>query len=290
MESENIWGWKEIMVPPKLIGEEVKKGSGIFEKEYTYVKIPSGCGYDNYCFLLSSNCVHLGVDRDKWWFSINSDMKIELIYDPELREAGKRYKRYKLSGYELYEQIYKEYEINFERESIERLRREQKKRDKRNKANIGRIVCGIYEGNSYCDVQLKYMGEHTLKAYFIGNDQSTYANSKFDKVRNVKVDFTVYENISKYNFLQYEAIINAYLMKYEMFKEIYEKLNNNLNRIEEKQVSRLVRKHTPEYGVVTFTDDLIEKQIKSSKEAMEEVKNRLKERISKLLEKEEDSN
>ena len=79
-------------------------------------------------------------------------------------------------------------------------------------------------------------------------------------------------------------------MKYEMFKGIYETLSNNLGHLEEKKASRLIKKYTPEYGVVTYTDDLIEKQMTSSKDALEEVKNRLKERIKLLLETENAAN
>lgn len=99
-ENENEWyGWKDIELDSNLIGDTINKGSGIFEKEYTYIKIPAGYGYDGYCFLLSSRCVH------NTYFSICHDMKIELIFDPELRENGKKYKRYSLVGRELNNRI-----------------------------------------------------------------------------------------------------------------------------------------------------------------------------------------
>ena len=108
-------GWKDISLDDDLIGETITKGSGMWQKDYVYIKIPKGYGYDNYCFLLSAKCVHISNDKKAYgsYFSIAHNMDIELIYDPDMREAGKKYKRYKLKGYELFDSIFDGYELNF---------------------------------------------------------------------------------------------------------------------------------------------------------------------------------
>lgn len=268
MEEELKWyGWKDITVPRKLIGETFTRGSGTWQKEYTYIFIPKGYGYDNYCFLLADSLVHLySGNSDEYWFSICHDMKIELFYSPEHREEGKKYKRYKLTGYQLFEEIFDEYETNFAWESAERLRKEQEKKDKRDKKNMGTVICGQYTGNVYGSIYNEYQYQDYLTSFF-KSEGGAYSNKKFNKVQNVKREFKIME-MSKYHFLEYEDIINAYLNEYEMYKKMYDQLNTYLDRPKK---------------IVTKTEDIAKEQAAYCKKAMEEVKQRLQKRITVLL-------
>lgn len=263
--------WKDIRVSAEWIGDEVDKSTSYLSKVFTYIKIPDGYGYDNYCFLLSSRCVHsnLKLKSDSLYISICFNMKIELFYDPEKRAGKKKYKRYKLSGEELYEQVFKDYEVDFIKESEERLKREREEKEKRDRKNIGKVICGLYQGNYYPDNDLKYMQDLVPKAYFIGDKNSTYCNHKFDKVQNVKKLFVIFEGISKYHFGEYEAIINEYLNDYYMWQNMYE---------------RLCQRESEKKTIVVNTEHLIHEPKELCERAMNEVLEMLQERIEKLLE------
>ena len=183
-----------------LIGKTIEKGSGWYKKEYVYIKIPKGYGYDNYCFLLSKKCI---VDN---YIDIAENMNIELIYDNDFREAGKRYARYKFSGKELQEKIFELYEDDCY--AI----KEKKHADKikRNKEKLGNCICGIYQGNnSLFDHELKYRKDDFYTAYFRYNNR--YSNQHFSRVENVKVIFSIDIEISKNDFDELEKDINKYL-------------------------------------------------------------------------------
>ena len=285
MNEKNYWIWKDIDVSTEQIGETIKKGSGTWEKEYTYIKIPKGYGYDNYCFLLSDNCVHFSTSTKDYYISINSSMKIELVYDPELRETDKKYKRYKLTGEELFEQVFKDYEINFAREYEERTKKEALQKEKRDKSIIGTIYCGIYEGNVYCGVEPKYMHDFELKSYFSGNRHSTYMNSKFQKVQNVQIKFVIKKNVSRYDFLKYENIINAYLSEIEIFVNMQEVLKKKYLyktdwKEREKHLGKIERK---KYDVKTDTEDILEAEIDGLEERINELKIRMTSRLNELI-------
>lgn len=239
-KREEWYGWKDIMVSGSLIGDTVKKGKDIWEKEYRFIKIPSGYGYDGYCFVLSEKLVHSPVlKKDNWWFSICHDMNIELIYLPELREDGKRYKRFKLSGRELVNEIFGEYEVDFHKQSEERLRKERERKEKRDKKNDGKIVCGIYTGNNFGRLRgdTRYIGSSDAKAFFssYGGADFRYSNSVYEKVENVSVLFEIRANVSKYDFLQVEEIINMYLEHIGYFTEMKSETEKHLK-------SRMMRK------------------------------------------------
>lgn len=282
MEELQWYGWKDIELSGELVGETIKKGSGMWEKEYTYIKIPNGYGYDNYCFLLSDKCVHINSDNT-WYFSICHDMKLELVYDTELREEGKRYKRYQMTGYDLFETIFKDYELKFIEEMEKRFREAVARKEKLNKANQGKVICGIYTGNVYAHIDPKYQSNLSLRAYFIGDNNSTYCNHKYDKIRNVNRVCVIYEGISKHQFLQWEDIINAYLQDYEVLYKVRLDIERHLVLKKEKNISKLLLKYTPELLVVTDTEEILQKQIEICKESMEAIKLKLTERITQLI-------
>ena len=277
-ENEKEWyGWKDIELDSNLIGDTINKGSGIFEKEYTYIKIPAGYGYDGYCFLLSSRCVH------NTYFSICHDMKIELIFDTELREKGKKYKRYSLDGRELFNNIFESYEANFIEEYIERAKKQQEEKEKSDKKKIGRCVCGLYRGNnSLFDSDNRYMPEDSYKAFFQLKDGSRFANKKFQKIENVKVIFEICASISKYEFDRCEDIINAYLKDFQEYYDTIKKLEKKLEVKRYSRYSKSEMKYNPSVLVKTNLDDITEQIIAANKKAMNTVQERLQERLSEL--------
>lgn len=266
MESEPNKYWKEISVDSELIGEKITKGSGYYEKEYRYIKIPTGYGYDGYVFLLAESIVGHIAELNSWWFSVCDDMKIELFYDPELREAGKRYKRYKITGYELVENIFKEYERDIEKECEERIKAERAAKEKRDRANIGTVICGRYTGNIYGNEYNNYNYQKHLCAFF-RSEAGTYSNHKYSKVHNVDREFVIME-MNKHHFLQLEDIINAYIGEYEMYKNMYETLTKHLERPKK---------------IVTHTDDIAKEQLSLCQAAKDQVKIKLQERLEELL-------
>lgn len=283
-DKEQLWiGWKDISLENDLIGETVSKGKDIWKKDYTYIKTPKGYGYDNYCFLLSSNCVHSS------YFSICDDMNIELVYDPDLREEGKKYKRYKLKGYELFELVFKDYEINFFKESEDRNRMEREERERKDRKKIGRCVCGIYKGNnSIYDTDLKYKSDFDFKAYFQLENGSRYANKRFDKVENVRVIYEICSGISKYEFNKWEDIINAYLGEFQQYYVTSETLKKKLEC--NRNYSKVERWLYPELMVETKLEDITESVLKANEKAWKEVQERLQKRIEKLQSNERNQN
>lgn len=286
MEENKFWLWKDIRISIEYIGDTIKKGSGVWEKEYTYIKIPKGYNYDNYCFLLSDNCVHINIKGESY-FSLNSGMKLELIYDPEKRKEGSKYPRYKLTGEELFEQVFKDYEVNFAKEYEERAKKEATEKEKKDRAIKGSIVCGLYTGNVYCGVEPKYNSDYVFKAYFKGNDYSTYYSSKFQKVQNVDVKFVVMENVSRYHFLQYEDIINSYLAEIYLLTEVQEKLHHRyMCKTDMQTKSRMPKWEQKRYCAKMDTADVFKELLNNTEKCIEEIKEKLQKHILALLEQE----
>lgn len=235
MDDRDYWEWKEIQIESDLIGEEVTTGKGIYERIYNYISMPEGYGYDGYVFKLSANCVHGYVLKGTWEISLHRDMKIELFYNPELRETGKRYPRYKMNGAELVENIL----VDYEKKLLIRLEDERKKEEeekrKRDKKKIGRIVCGMYQGNYYNNYFFddpKYSPDLFYKAYFNAKGEKwysdTFSNYKFKQVHNVKIKYVICEDVSKYDFIKHEDTINEYLSSIRLCDDIIVHLENRL--------------------------------------------------------------
>lgn len=272
------WSWKDISISEELIGETIEKGKDMWKKEYTYIMLPKGYGYDGYCFLLSDNCVHDG------YISINSDMKIELFYAPDKREEDKKYKRYKLTGKELFDKVFKDYEVNYERKYAERVKKEALAKEKRDKSIIGTIYCGVYQGNAYNDMDFKYTKDMTMKAYFSANGSSTYMNSKFQKVQNMKIKFVIKKEVSRYNFWRCEEIINAYLYEIETFETSLNILKSIYKRKTDwKEREKLGKILRTQYQIRTNTEDIIKEEMESLERHIEELKKRMLSRLNELL-------
>lgn len=266
MDTEQNKYWKDIVINNELIGEKITKGSGYFEKEYRYIKVPTGYGYDGYVFLLSEKLVNQSSDNNSWWFSICNDMKIELFYDPELREEGKRYNRHKMTGYDIVEKIFKQYEVDFKKECEERLLSKRIAKEKRDKSNIGTVVCGNYTGNFYGNSYNNYNYQNSLSAFFLSSS-GTYSNHMFLKVQNVKHEFVILK-MSKYHFVLYEEIINAYLNEYDMYKNMAVTITKRL----------AVQRKT-----VIHTEFIAKEQLDNCLAAMKKVRQLLQERLENLL-------
>lgn len=186
--------WNDIRLDKKLIGKPVENDWGY---SYTFITLPKNNTYDDdYGFFISSKLVYSTV------FSLPNDYKIELQKNPDLRVSGRRYKRYKLSGLELKNTVFKNYIVDLDAEAAERLENESADRDRRNKKIIGRIVYGRYLGNSY-GRDMEWFSD-----YFFDHNGS-FSNERYEKVRNVKVEVVIVDNVSKYCYEKtYNSIVS----------------------------------------------------------------------------------
>ena len=120
--------WDDYRLGKEYIGETIDKGFGYSQN---FITLPENQVYDSgYGFFISSK---LASEEE---ISLPDDYKVELIMNPELREEGKRYKRYKISGLELKEQVLEPYMDVL----LEKQIKAQKEKDRRNKKVMGNIV------------------------------------------------------------------------------------------------------------------------------------------------------
>lgn len=209
-------------------------------------------------------------------------MRIELFRSPEERDPGKKYPRYKMSGYDLFEQIFKEYEVDFEAEYLERLKKEQQEKERKDRAIKGKCICGIYTGNIYGNSDNGYMHDTRLRAYFASENGCTYLNKKFQKVHNVRVVKVVCDNMTRYEFNRWEDIINAYLEEYNLYYEQAEVIKRHIELAKSK--SKVKMKCHPECLVRTDIDDLHDTVLGELENIMQEIVERLRRRIDTLRE------
>lgn len=201
--SDILWsGWKHIPLDKKILGNTIIKGKDFWKKEYTYILIPPGYGYDNYCFMLSSNCFHYHNGSE--CFSLHSDMTIELFYNPDSKEPNKKYKRYTLTSLELYKTVFMPYEKAKEEREL-----------KREKTKKGVCICGKYNGNNSLYDIYKYQKQTVFKAFF--KENRCYYNQNFDKVINVECVFEIANKMSRYDFNRLEDFMNKYIFKYQCY-------------------------------------------------------------------------
>lgn len=264
-------GWKEISIPSELVGDSITKGDGYYKKEYRYIKMPLGYGYDGYVFLISEKLLVQFdyLDQMHYYVKICDDMTFELFYDPKLREDKKRYKRWKLTVHELFDRIIEQYKDGIFQKEYAMQQEKKAQKEKRDKSIIGTIVCGRYTGNLYGNIYEEYRYQDYLTSFF-KCDAGTYSNQKFSKVQNVNLEFVIIKNISKYHFLLHEELINAFINEYETYANIKDILEHQLM-------------HSKNHN--TGTEDILEKQLENCIQAMEEVKKRLISRITELVEK-----
>lgn len=206
--------WNDIQLDKKLFGDPVENNWGY---SYTFITLPDNDTYDEgYGFSISSKLVGTST------FSLPNDYKIELQKAPALRQPRKRYKRYKMTGLELKETVLKNYIVDLRAEAAERLEKEKADRDRRNKKIIGRIVYGRYVGNHYGQSMELYSD------YFFDH-KGSFSNSRHDKVRNVRVELVIIDNVSKYCYQKSIDMISAKLKDWHRLNNAIEelqKLNN----------------------------------------------------------------
>lgn len=201
--------WNDIRLSKKLIGKPIENNWGY---SYTFITLPKNETYDDdYGFFISSKLIYLST------FSLPNDYKVELQKNPDLRESGKRYKRYKMSGLKLKETILKNYIVDLQAESSERLKNENDDKDSRNKKIIGRIIYGRYLGNRY-GRDMEWYSD-----YFFDHNGS-FSNSIYEKVRNVKVELVIADNISKYCYEKtYDSIVSQ-LIDFHRIRNVIDEL------------------------------------------------------------------
>lgn len=175
--------WHDFEIDKELIGEV--KGSGSMY-ESRFITLPENEVYESgYGFFM-------GVKLVSSWngtISIPDGYKMELQMSPELREPGKRYKRYKLTGQEIKETVF----FPYQKKQAELEKKKAQERDRRNRKVMGRIVYGYYRGNTY-------LGRPDYAPDYFFFNGSRYYNRTHEKVQNVKEEFTVMKGVSKYFF------------------------------------------------------------------------------------------
>ena len=207
--------WIKAEIDKSLLIAEVTRGKGIFEKSYFVVKVPDGYGYDGYCFQHSKSLVERG---EHCYITFHREMKMELFLSEEKREEGKRYKRFKMDGQMLFDSVFSQYECAFKAERISREEQHQKK-------TIGSVVCGRYSGNNFDPRNTRYHEQDDLKVWF-KSESGRFSNSEFKKVQNVKVEFEIKDNVSKFEFFKNEKKINVYLHDYQWFCDELKRIEN----------------------------------------------------------------
>lgn len=181
--------WDEFYIDKSLVGERVEsgrdyRGNPLYVSHFILLP-PNNVYATGYGFYLSAKL----VDEEDGHIKLSDDYKVELQMSPSAREPDKRYKRYKLSGAEIKEQVFTPFaEIEAQREKAK-----AEARDKRNRRVMGSIVYGKYTGNHYGD-----QGDLSCDYFFFNG--SRYYSRCHEKVSNVRVSFTVIENASKYFF------------------------------------------------------------------------------------------
>ena len=254
--------WHDIFLDKKYIGETISKGTSYLVKNYTYIHIPDE-RYINYTFLLSTRCIHEATSRkDAFMLSIADDMNIELFYHPDFREPGIRYKRYKMTGKELVEDILAPYEENLFQDWVEREKKQKKERDRRNKKVIGNIVYGQYLGNIY-----NQYDKDSCSHYYFEHDGIFY-RPPYQKVKNIKVEQVIFENVSKYLFDAWSPVLSDFLQKHRRTQSTLKELQYiSQHNIEEPLLSSYSQESL---------DKIIKELEQTEKLALQEAFDRLK--------------
>lgn len=222
--------WENVILPPVLMGETFTSGGGYYEKEYVYIKIPYSEKYDHYCFAISSKLVDATSEPELLYINLCMDAEYVLQKDAEYREEGKRYKRYKMTGKELYDTVLEVCEDDFLIKRQKEAETKEKERTKREKKVMGYIVYGVYKGNNYGD-----KGD-LVENYFFENKQTgTYFNQYHEKVSNVQVTYRINKQISKHFFRNNMNVLREKLQKWIWMQKTLECQNALLSVLEDDE-------------------------------------------------------
>lgn len=225
--------WENVILDPVLLGETFTSGSGYYEKEYTYIRIPVSEKYEHYCFALSSKLVDVESDPEQLYITLCMAAEYILQKDPEYRETGKRYKRYKLTGQELYESVLEVCEDDFLRKTWQNRESKEKERAKREKRIKGYIVYGHYKGNTYGD-----KGDLAANYFFENKQTGTYFNQYHERVSNVQVQYRINKKISKHFFRSNMNVLHEKLQKWMWMKKTLESQNALLSVLATEETLR----------------------------------------------------
>lgn len=239
--------WQLVSLNPALKGETFTSGSGYYEKEYIYINIPTSDKYDHYCFAISTKLVDAESSPDFLYINLCLDAEYTLQKALEYRGEGKRYKRYKMCGKELYEAILEECEDDYFKQWQQDTQRKEQNRIKRENKVMGHIVYGHYKGNTYgqwADISETFFFENT--------ETKTYFNKHHDKVSNVVVKYRIEKPVSKAYFREIEPNIFEKLNKWKWLKRTLEMQENLLSALEEKDLLR---------NEILKTQELLKKEV-----------------------------
>lgn len=213
--------WIEVILSKELLGERFVSGTGFYEKEYVYINIPDSDKYNHYCFQISAKLVDDKTDTDRLYLSFHSEAKFVLQKSREYRNGKKRYKRYELTGKELYAEVLEACEDTFLNELYKKEEEKIRMRKAREKRIMGKIVYGKYTGNNY-----GYVADEYNSFFFKNIESSTYFNSIYEKVSNVEVIYCIDELVSKDFFRENVSKLHEKLNKWLLLNEVIDKQNH----------------------------------------------------------------
>ena len=203
--------WHNIKFNKKLIGDPVANDFG---RAYCFVSLPKNNSFpEGYGFLISDTLI------TEEGILLSDDYNVELKMNPTLREGNKRYKRFKLDGKELMETILFPYITELEAELKAEEERKEAERNKRNQKTLGRVVYGKYLGNRYGEE-----ADTSYDFYFVRNGVYYNGQGKHEKVENVKVDFVVANNASKFDYEQNVGVLRECMKDYNRFERAVSEL------------------------------------------------------------------
>lgn len=229
--------WKNIKIEDKLIGQPIENNLGLV---YCFITLPENDLYENgYGFFISNKL----MCEDS--ILISDDFKVELQMNPVLRDAKKRYKRFKLFGKELMETILLPHMAKLEAKLEAEKARKEAERNRRNKKVFGRIVYGRYLGNTYGED-----GDSTCDVYFVRNGIYYNGRDNHEKVENVKIKFVIADNASKYDYEQRVDFLRERIKDWERIDKAVSELRE-IKSSDERLVSILCQLEECKQNIIT---------------------------------------
>lgn len=250
---EKWTGWRDVYVAREMIGGTVEKGGEWQEEMFRYIRVPYGYNYDDYVFLVSEKYVRVDIDR-KWYFCIRSYETIELFYDPQKCKPGKKYKRYKMTGYELYERLFENYEGIY-LDECEEMRKLLTSPEDSKRTDLGVAVCGVFCGNICENDDDEELHFPKFSAFFRSN-AGTFSNSEHRGTRKVNCVFEIME-MSKQEFIELENVMNDYIADFGLLINMELLLEHSLKSEDPYTINKIG-------GCIQWAQNEVEERLKKT--------------------------
>lgn len=87
----------------------------------------------------------------------------------------------------------------------------------------------------------------TIYGIPIRSKSGRFSNSEFQKVQNVRVEFEIKDNVSKFEFFKYEKKINEYLQDYQWFCEEVKRIEKRETSFQTNEAKEIFKNASVEY-------------------------------------------